>query len=250
MDYSKKQIFTFINFKDFIPPYIILCIKALTQCPHKKFNAVVLTPDNLSRYIDEKFLQNNIIKNFEPYSPIFCDYIGFCVLYCNGGVFIDADTIITDNFLQDFELLKKYEAAFFTLHDEICSGYMMGRKRSEFILKFINTYNSFDFWAHKKQKRNQIINKMIKNIQQEEVLLTDNSICSYKMEALSEKITAHKQYLDYYFSPKYSVEHFIKNNKGICALKNSQTPEKYKKMSESEFLKQDILLSKIFKVLI
>ena len=91
---------------------------------------------------------------------------------------------------------------------------------------------------------------MIKNIQQEEVLLTDNSICSYKMEALSEKITAHKQYLDYYFSPKYSVEHFIKNNKGICALNNSQTPEKYKKMSESEFLKQDILLSKIFKVLI
>jgi len=50
----------------------------------------------------------------------------------------------------------------------------------------------------------------------------------------------------FYFSPG-NPKKIIDNNHGIILLHNSWTPNKYKKMSEEEFLKQDILLAHLLR---
>ena len=58
-----------------------------------------------------------------------------------------------------------------------------------------------------------------------------------------------QKYVQFYFS-KRETKYVLNSNDGLIFLHNSWTPLKYKKMSENEFLKQDILLSKLLSELL
>lgn len=247
---SYNKIFTFINFPNHTPAYINLCIKTWRQHLQNRYQLIILTPENINKYIDKKFLTEQVLNPADPYSAIFCDYISFIVLYCNGGIFLDADTIITDAFKPDFNILKQYETIFFSQNDQIIPGFIMAKKQSALLKQLILKYEDLISLPLKSNKRADIVNSVAKKILSENILLIDNKICAYKLEAFLMENCTNNNYKKYYFSPEYSIENFLKNNKGIAALKNTITPAKYKKMSEADFLKQNILLSKIFKVLI
>ena len=250
MDFQYNKIFTFINFENIIPPYINLCIKTWELNLQKDYQIIVLTPENINRYIDKNFLTESVVNPINPYSSAYCDYISFLAIYCNGGIFLDADTIITDGFNPDFDMLNDYETVFFGRNNKIIPGFIMSKKNSKILEELILRYRIAHHLPFIKRKRDILINNSIKNSLLKDFLTIDNSHSAYKLELLLEDNNKNNKYKDYYFTSKYSIENFLKNNKGIAALQNSATPAKYKKMSESEFLEQDILLSKIFKVLL
>jgi hypothetical protein len=55
-----------------------------------------------------------------------------------------------------------------------------------------------------------------------------------------------ERYRSFYFDNDYPDD-VLKNERGIIMLHNSWTPDDCKKMTESEFLSQDITLSKLLK---
>ena len=95
---------------------------------------------------------------------------------------------------------------------------------------------------------NGIINHLVRNITGNKFLLLDRK----KMQAFPELIIFKhssenmiQKYQRLYFQ-KGDPQLVLKLSKYIILLHNSWTPSKYKTMSEEDFLKQDILLSKLF----
>ena len=68
----------------------------------------------------------------------------------------------------------------------------------------------------------------------------------YLVEKALFGVSSNYLYRDFYFSNKYSLDDFFLKTCGVSALRNSATPKEFKLMSEKEFLKQDILLAKLF----
>ena len=252
MSFHYTKIFTFINFANIIPPYINLCIKTWKQHLPKNCQIIILTPDNIADYIDKQLLTESVLNPHNSHAPVFSDYIGCLVLYCNGGIFLDADTIITDSFKHNFNALKHYDTVFFRQHNKIIQGFIMSKRHSCLLEELILHYRFEYYLPEIRKNRNIPLNSIVKNSLLKNFLLIDNMFWSYKLEYMfsDDLSNTAKRYRDYYFGTKYSVESFLKNNNGIAALNNSVTPARYKKMSESEFLRQDILLSKIFRVLL
>ena len=62
-------------------------------------------------------------------------------------------------------------------------------------------------------------------------------------------LNVSQKYQLFYFSKKKPLK-IINSVKGIILLHNSWTPLKYKTMTEQEFLREDILLSKLLKKLL
>ena len=62
-------------------------------------------------------------------------------------------------------------------------------------------------------------------------------------------LSAYKRYKLFYFRKRES-KIVLNNTKGIIMLHNSWPPLKYKRMSEIEFLKEDILLSRLLSMVL
>ena len=102
---------------------------------------------------------------------------------------------------------------------------------------------------------NLIFNSIVKDCKEKELL----QINALKMFAFPEKILIKKnikaqlKYQRFYFSkgnPKKIIDKIIDNSKGIIMIHNSWTPDKYRKMSKKDFLKQDILLAHLLRKII
>jgi hypothetical protein len=63
---------------------------------------------------------------------------------------------------------------------------------------------------------------------------------------IKDNISVYMKYKMFYFSPG-NPNKIIDNSQGIIMLHNTWTPYKYKKMSEEEFLKQNILLAHLLR---
>ena len=91
---------------------------------------------------------------------------------------------------------------------------------------------------------------MLKEDNSLSAIVLDCEESGYLMEKAMYGVSNSYLYKKYYFSDICSIEDFIKITKGITFLQTNNTPKIYNKMSEDEFLKQEILLSKIFRVLL
>lgn len=250
MSTNVKYIFTFLNFKNFIPAYLKLCIETWIRNLDESYQIIILSPNNINQYIDKKLLTESVINPAKPFSPFFNDYISFLVLYCQGGFFLDADTILTDFAIKNFNLFNDYDFVLFTEKENVSPGFIMAQKHTPILEELILRYRIENYFLPEKRKRNYILNDVISNYKGNNMLLVDNQKSRYKMENLFFSPDNILRYKNYYFSKDISIESFIKNRNGIHALHNSITPDVYKKMNQIEFLNQDILLSKIFKVLL
>ena len=106
---------------------------------------------------------------------------------------------------------------------------------------YYKSYKSLKFLG------NKIINKLLKNVTENKFFSLDNK----KINALPErtvyknnKANYSQRYREFYFR-KRNPKIILRKSKSIIYLHNSWTPLKYKKMSEKEFLKQNILLSNL-----
>ena len=94
---------------------------------------------------------------------------------------------------------------------------------------------------------NGIIDRLVNNSTGKTFFRLDRN----KMNAFPEikyfensSLSNNQRYKKFYFR-KGDPQFVINNTKGIILLHNTWTPRKFKEMSETKFLKQDVLLSRL-----
>ena len=88
-------------------PYLDLCLKSIKK--HNN-NIVLLTPDNLTNYIDKNKINPKIWKLKKIAQR--ADYIRYKILNENGGMWLDFDTICLNNLTFLFTYLNDYDMVF------------------------------------------------------------------------------------------------------------------------------------------
>ena len=205
--------------------------------------------------------------------PIQVDAIRVALLKKFGGIWMDADTIILNgkflNEFKDFELIMFgdqktktqnigfiFSANYSYVINEWFKQIINNIRLYKEIMVKIERNNTFkNYWKSVTSWNflgNGILDDILKNVTDKQFLRLDRN----KINALPEinffkdpKMDSIQKYQQLYFQ-KRDPQIILNNSKSIIMLHNSWTPSKYKTMSETKFLKQDILLSKLlFKIL-
>lgn len=251
MQIDHNKIFTFLDFENGVPPYLNLCIDTWRKNLKGDCEIIILNRENLQKYIDKYLLTESVTNPSQPFTQFFCDYVAALILYSNGGIFIDADTIITDSFDIDFNLNNEFDSAVYKdAKNNVCCGFFMAKKYSKILEELIRRYRFESYLPLHNLRRNFILDDVFKNAELERVCFLNSKIKGYLLEEKEYGLFSDEYYRNIYFTNTYNIETFLRNTNGMTALHNSFTPDKYKCMSEEEFLNQDILLSKIFRVLL
>ena len=189
--------------------------------------------------------------------PIQADAIRVALLKKYGGIWMDADTIITNGeFLKNFE---KYDLVMIGKNNTQHIGFIFASKYSIIISEWlneiiyrVNKYRKNNYFFKIKTViwdylGNGIVNRVININKSNKFFRLDKD----KMNAFPEtsffkntKLDPQERYRLFYFQ-KREAKIVLNNAKGIIMLHNSWTPSKYKKMSEIQFLKEEILLSRL-----
>ena len=255
---KKKFIFTFWEPHEKMPGYLKLCIKTW-----KKFlpdyDIKVLDYKNVKDYLGENLFSNIICKTMPL--KIQADAIRVALLKKFGGIWLDADTIITNG--QFINKLKYYELIMLGEEKNKIQniGFIASSSNSSIInewlkeiIKKVNQYKENNFDLKKKRKKmkwnylgNGIIDRLVNNSTGKTFFRLDRN----KMNAFPEikyfensSLSNNQRYKKFYFR-KGDPQFVINNTKGIILLHNTWTPRKFKEMSENKFLKQDVLLSRL-----
>ena len=197
------------------------------------------------------------------------DAIRVALLNKYGGIWMDSDSIIING-----EFIKNFENYELTMVSDTKTkyhyiGFIHASKNSKIIKEwfkqiiakvklyrhyFLNqknndiSENSMKKFRSVKYLGNNILDSLIKNIKENKFLhLDSNEINSFPERKSFKNYSLEfyiKRYKSFYFT-KGNPQIILNNTKGLILLHNSWTPLKYKNMSENDFLKQDILLSKL-----
>ena len=257
-DKEKKIIFTFWEPHEKIPGYLILCIKTW-----KKFlpdyEIKILDYKRVMVFLGETLFSKIVCKNLNL--PIQVDAIRVALLKKFGGIWMDPDTIILNGeFLkefQDFELIMLGDENTKTQNNNS----IVINEWLKQIIKKVKLYNETIMKAESNHTNetikkthviwnylgNGIVDNILKNVSDKQFLRLNRS----KMNALPEtklfegsKLKPIQKYQQLYFQ-KRDPQIILNDSKSIILLHNSWTPFKYKTMSETDFLNQEILLSKL-----
>ena len=263
---KRKIIFTFWEPKEKMPGYLLLCIKTWKKYL-PDYEIKILNYKSVKYYLGESIFSSSICPNMTI--PIQVDAIRVALLKKFGGIWIDADTIILNRSF--FEKLNNFELIMLgDVKTKIPNiGFIFAANNSYLIKNWLKSiiqkvklykkniitneknfiyqtsFNESISWNY---LGNGIINHLVRNITGNKFLLLDRK----KMQAFPELIIFKhssenmiQKYQRLYFQ-KGDPQLVLKLSKYIILLHNSWTPSKYKTMSEEDFLKQDILLSKLF----
>lgn len=266
----KKKIFTFWEPKDKIPGYIRLCIKTWEKYL-TDYEIIILDYEIAKKYLGEYLFTNIICKNMS--TPMQTDGLRVALLKKFGGIWLDADTIILKNTF--IKQLENYELAMIGDNKSKFQyiGFIYGSKKSSLlniwlnqIIKKVKFYKYIvsnkknnTKWLNSWKKAKSlfylgydIINSLLKNV-------TDNKyyrLDATKMNVFPERKFYKNPYLRYrklfelFYFQKGDPQILLNSSIDIIMLHNSWVPVKYKQMSENEFIRQDILLSKLLSELI
>ena len=263
-----KRIFTFWEPHQKIPGYLRLCIKTWKKVL-PEYEIIILDYNNIKYYIEEPILSNILCKKMSL--KIQSDAIRVAILKTFGGLWLDLDTILLNKqFLfgfNNYDLVmfgsqkeKQQHIGFIysTKNCSIMNDWLEGITRNVKIYKkFLNNNRNINDSGLKNFFRkkyswnylgNGIIDLILKNTTNKHFLRLDK----YKMNIFPEiknldniSFNHRYKYNNFYFR-KGDPKIIINESKGIILLHNSWTPNKFKKMSEKRFIKQDIILSKLF----
>ncbi len=261
---NKPKIFTFWEPKEKIPAYIKLCMETW-QKHLPDYKIVVLDYENLDEWLGYGYFDEYLYNNFCLAQQ--SDAIRVALLYKYGGIWLDADTIITSNKINDIinqkagTTLIDYHVAFIAAKKgatflkkwlkEIKERILLHKLYKCFsgILKFIYPDMLKGHMGVTIYFGNCIINSFAPYMKQKDFISLDRE----KLYALPEKnfyknfeTSKTEEYVDFYFNNDFS-DFIFENEKGIIMLHNSWTPCEYRKMSEEEILEKNCTLSKILK---
>lgn len=199
------------------------------------------------------------------------DAIRCALLKYNEGIWIDADTIITNSTI--FENMKKSDCTMIgRKNDGVIYGAFIytTKPNTDFIAKWFKElvphvkqfrwatfWNRFgyckDLWVKTHNWDwcvNAITDPLAKKMSPEQFSYFDKdelyALPEYDSDLAKTETDKSRVYQNFYFKPGDATS-ILQKNKGIILLHNSWTPDEYKRMSEEEFLKQDILLADLLR---
>lgn len=262
----EKHIFTFWEPKHLMPAYIKLCIETWKKfLPEYKIHIVDYS--SLDSYLGENYFDEIFFRDFSL--PMQADAIRCALLHKFGGLWLDADTIITSN-----EIKKYIEIPSDLVMIDTHLAFIKANAKSKIIHKWENKikesllfysnqkYNpdclksKLDKFLHYKLYKklnnwdylgNALLHKYLKTKNKKEFFrLNKKNINALPEINCPSKNDFLQNYQTFYFENDYSQE-VLNNTQGIILLHNSWTPEEYLKMDETTFLKQENTLSNILK---
>ena len=265
--YSDKgfRLFTFWEPKEKMPAYIRLCMqtwkKFLPEC-----EVVLLDYSNLEEWLGKDVYDEILFRDFSL--PKQADAIRCALLKKYGGLWLDADTILTSPQVKDYLMIDS-ELVMISKH----LAFIKANNNSKIIADWYNQIqynlkfykdvkyqnNAVQKILHPRRYRrvenwdylgNYILHKMLKTKNKKKFF----SIDRMEINALPELNNKNndnlvENYQKFYFENDYSQD-VIKNTKGIILLHNSWTPQQFLEMNEEEFLSRNNTLSNVLKTVL
>lgn len=269
-----KKIFTFWEPQNSIPPYVALCMETWKKFL-PEYEIVILNYTNLSQYLDKKTIKAVLTKRTSLAKQADC--IRVAVLYQYGGIWLDADTIITNSGF--FKGLNSSDCVMIGTDTSAHLAFIYSSQpQNSFLgiwLKQITKRVKKYKWFHKGKLQSKIFSTICKKTYKE----TENwdyfgnavinplikkhtkglSIIS-RMETAAfledfsllnnnEDISKKDLYIKFYFNQagEKEIEHVLMQNKGIILLHNSWTPQNYKALQRQAFIESPIALAEILR---
>lgn len=261
-----NYIFTFWEPHDSLPGYLTLCIKTWKKYLSNDYKIIILDYSNIRHYLGSKIVKQ--ILCIDMTLPIQSDAIRVAILHKYGGIWMDADILIVNS--KFIPMLKGSDLVMFgnsknkTQHigfiyasnkstilkswlDRIINNVRIYKYKLNLnyllpIKYFKNSLAQLSEWSY---LGNGIIDNLVNNASERDFKRIEKEDSYALPEQLLLNGDSVNSYINFYFTGNYSLE-FLDKCKGVILLHNSWTPEKYKDMSAEEFLKQDILLARLF----
>ena len=264
--YSDKgfRLFTFWEPKEKMPAYIRLCMqtwkKFLPEC-----EVVLLDYSNLEEWLGKDVYDEILFRDFSL--PKQADAIRCALLKKYGGLWLDADTILTSPQVKDYLMIDS-ELVMISKH----LAFIKANNNSKIIADWYNQIqynlkfykdvkyqnNAVQKILHPRRYRrvenwdylgNYILHKMLKTKNKKKFFSIDRMEINALPELNNKKNdNLVENYQNFYFENDYSQD-VIKNTKGIL-LHNSWTPQQFLEMNEEEFLSRNNTLSNVLKTVL
>lgn len=265
--YSDKgfRLFTFWEPKEKMPAYIRLCMqtwkKFLPEC-----EVVLLDYSNLEEWLGKDVYDEILFRDFSL--PKQADAIRCALLKKYGGLWLDADTILTSPQVKDYLMIDS-ELVMISKH----LAFIKANNNSKIIADWYNQIqynlkfykdvkyqnNAVQKILHPRRYRrvenwdylgNDILHKMLKTKNKKKFFSIDRMEINALPELNNKKNdNLVENYQNFYFENDYSQD-VIKNTKGIILLHNSWTPQQFLEMNEEEFLSRNNTLSNVLKTVL
>ncbi|EOV7168898.1 capsular polysaccharide synthesis protein [Campylobacter coli] len=256
---NDKTIWTFWEPKDKMPGYVKLCIETW-KVFFSDYRVVILDYSNLHNFLPKDFYDESLYENFSL--PKQADAIRAAVLYLYGGIWLDADTIITSSKIKYF-FENPSNFSIFSSHigvlkakkgSIICFNWFQECQKR--ILKYrkikesngdLRQFEAYYYLGNGPLNPNIETFKNNKN----EVVIFNRVKNKVIMEAFWRTKDENKEgnaivnYQEFYFLNDYS-DFVLENENGLLMLHNSWTPEIYKELNIENFLLCKNTLSSIF----
>ena len=242
MKKTRKKVFTFLQTESLEPAYLNLCLKTWEKNFSEDYEIIPLSVQNLRNYISEKNFK--IVKNI---TPEVINYIKACVLYSNGGIFMDTDTLLLKEFYLPEEMLDNYATVVFGNSPvSACLGFMMAQKGSIVLKEYITRLERVLLQQEQTSSNgNEIFNDMLSEGYNSKVLVIDAESSGYLPEKALYGVVGENLRAQLLFSSNVDAEDIYNNTKGIVSVHCKKISEEYLNMDEDEFLSQNTLLAQI-----
>ncbi|EOC7039584.1 capsular polysaccharide synthesis protein [Campylobacter coli] len=256
---NDKTIWTFWEPKDKMPGYVKLCIETW-KVFFSDYRVVILDYSNLHNFLPKDFYDESLYENFSL--PKQADAIRAAVLYLYGGIWLDADTIITSSKIKyffenpsNFSIFsshigvlkaKKGSIICFNWFQE-CQKRILNYRKIKESNGDLRQFEAYYYLGNGPLNPNIETFKNNKN----EVVIFNRVKNKVIMEAFWRTKDENKEgnaivnYQEIYFLNDYS-DFVLENEAGLLMLHNSWTPYSYKNLNIEDFLICKNTLSGIF----
>ncbi|EAJ6221451.1 hypothetical protein VD62_08700 [Campylobacter coli] len=256
---NDKTIWTFWEPKDKMPGYVKLCIETW-KVFFSDYRVVILDYSNLHNFLPKDFYDESLYENFSL--PKQADAIRAAVLYLYGGIWLDADTIITSSKIKyffenpsNFSIFsshigvlkaKKGSIICFNWFQE-CQKRILNYRKIKESNGDLRQFEAYYYLGNGPLNPNIETFKNNKN----EVVIFNRVKNKVIMEAFWRTKDENKEgnaivnYQEFYFLNDYS-DFVLENEAGLLMLYNSWTPYSYKNLNIEDFLICKNTLSGIF----
>lgn len=236
-----------------MPAYIKMCMQTW-RINAPDISIEMINHDNLHHYLPEMLLTPSFYKLSLAMQS---DVVSVWVLLSRGGVFMDADTIMTrDLFSENYFPQEKFSAFGYPEKKSIHLAVMSSPNPNNPLL--------FQWGLHIAERMaqplpdplpwnyvgNGIIDELLKDEKYVDCYsIIDAATSGNIIEINNKNETPLHRYIDFYFTPpKKSVKEIIASSQcGLISLHNSWTPDAYKKASIKDIFKtkESLLISQL-----
>lgn len=275
---GKTRIFAFWEPKTAVPGYIRACMRTWNLVPDSE--TVLLDFDSIGEWLPQEELDAVTCRGLSL--PKQADCYRALLLNRYGGIWLDTDTVVTPEIAQSGVLGTGEE-------DVVAFGLRPEDRQLEHVHVFGCFFNVrrphvpfTEAWASVLPERmatfrrfrrnpllrllrrgewrkcrsydyclNSIVNPLALSLDERQLSLLDEKAFGVHPEIMAEGHPARRSdaYREYYFRPGDPTP-ALEASKGLLLLHNSWSPESFRNMDESEFLRTDVRLAGILKALL